>query len=96
MLGWLIGTEDMTKRNGLHMTRTLLLLSGILVFLCVQYVPASAAELGLTSPRTAVRTYVKHERRYVGCPAYYCAPLYGAYGPYGGQAYWSAYTGWYR
>src|ERR1700742_1513302 len=33
----------------------------------------------------------------VGCPdGYSCAPLYGAYGPYGGTAYWGAYTdvGW--
>jgi hypothetical protein len=33
----------------------------------------------------------------VVCPdRYSCAPLYGAYGPYGGINYWSAYTpgGW--
>src|SRR6185437_15515930 len=31
------------------------------------------------------------------CPdGYSCSPLYGAYGPYGGVAYWGAYTdsGW--
>lgn len=31
------------------------------------------------------------------CPGgYSCAPLYGAYGPYGGREYWGAYTftGW--
>ena len=31
------------------------------------------------------------------CPdPYYCYPLYGAYGPYGGIAFWGAYTyaGW--
>jgi hypothetical protein len=28
------------------------------------------------------------------CPdRYSCSPLYGAYGPYGGVAYWSAYSG---
>lgn len=28
------------------------------------------------------------------CPdGYSCYPLYGAYGPYGGIAYWDAYTG---
>jgi hypothetical protein len=28
------------------------------------------------------------------CPdGYSCYPLYGAYGPYGGTAYWDAYTG---
>jgi hypothetical protein len=33
------------------------------------------------------------------CPEYYpCHPLYGAYGPYGGQVFWGAYTeaGWGR
>lgn len=28
-----------------------------------------------------------------GCPdRYSCSPLYGAYGPYGGPAYWGAYS----
>jgi hypothetical protein len=28
-----------------------------------------------------------------GCPdRYSCSPLYGAYGPYGGSAYWGAYS----
>jgi hypothetical protein len=28
-----------------------------------------------------------------GCPdRYSCAPLYGAYGPYGGAGYWGAYA----
>lgn len=28
-----------------------------------------------------------------GCPdRYSCAPLYGAYGPYGGSGYWGAYS----
>lgn len=51
---------------------------------------------------------VKHRARTVvsqstvvrpACPdPYSCAPLYGAYGPYGGAAYWTRYTyaGWYR
>ena len=33
------------------------------------------------------------------CPdPYSCSSLYGAYGPYGGPAYWSRFTyaGWYR
>jgi hypothetical protein len=47
------------------------------------------------SPRTTVHTYIKRERwSYVGCPAYTCSSLYGAYGPYGGRAYWARYTGW--
>jgi len=37
--------------------------------------------------------YVQDHRRHVGCPdGYSCYPLYGAYGPYGGRAYWSAYS----
>jgi hypothetical protein len=33
---------------------------------------------------------------YKSCTRYYCYPLYGAYGPFGGMAYWGAYTdaGW--
>jgi hypothetical protein len=32
----------------------------------------------------------------VVCPSGNCYPLYGAYGPYGGQRYWAQYTysGW--
>jgi hypothetical protein len=76
------------------MTRRLLL-SGVLFVLAGQYAPVAAAELGVTSPRTTVHTYINRERRYyVGCPAYTCSSLYGAYGPYGGSAYWARYTGW--
>ena len=35
----------------------------------------------------------------VGCPTrYYCYSLNGAYGPYGGHAYWTRFTygGWFR
>ena len=51
---------------------------------------------------------VKHHARKVvahtsvmrpACPdPYSCSSLYGAYGPYGGAAYWTRYTyeGWYR
>jgi hypothetical protein len=34
-----------------------------------------------------------------GCPdPYSCSSLYGAYGPFGGYAYWTRFTyaGWYR
>jgi hypothetical protein len=77
------------------MTRGLLL-SGILVVLAGQYAPVAAAELGVATPRTTVHTYIKRERWYYGgCPAYTCSSLYGAYGPYGGTAYWARYTrGW--
>jgi hypothetical protein len=40
---------------------------------------------------------VRHHYRQVyqpQCPERYtCYPLYGAYGPFGGVAYWDAYTG---
>jgi hypothetical protein len=37
------------------------------------------------------RPCVVHRR--IGCPdRYSCYPLYGAYGPYGGAAYWSRYA----
>ena len=92
------GIDGTLKRNGFDMKKTmLLLLLGIFLVLPVQYAPAAATDLGVTSPRTTVRTYIKREhRRYVGCPAYSCYALYGAYGPYGGTAYWARYTGWYR
>jgi len=95
-----VSDRDLTaplKRNGFDMTRTLLLLLGILTVLPFQNAPAVAADMGVTTPPT-VHTYIKRERRYyVGCPdGYSCYPLYGAYGPYGGKAYWAAYTGWYR
>jgi hypothetical protein len=47
-------------------------------------------------PRVVRRHVRRVVRRYIGCPdGYSCYPLYGAYGPYGGKAYWAAYTGWY-
>jgi hypothetical protein len=37
--------------------------------------------------------HVDHLYRRRGCPdAWSCFSLYGAYGPYGGAAYWSRYT----
>lgn len=35
----------------------------------------------------------RHHCRPVCPDGYSCSPLYGAYGPYGGVAYWDAYTG---
>lgn len=43
---------------------------------------------------TYVRTHHARYRRLLACPdRYSCSDLYGAYGPYGGHAYWSAYSG---
>ena len=67
-----------------------------------------AVLLSLPGDASADSMTVKHHARKVvahtsvvrtGCPdPYSCAPLYGAYGPYGGAAYWTRYTyaGWYR
>ena len=69
---------------------------------------ALAVLLSLPGDASADNMTVKHHARKgvahtsvvrTGCPdPYSCAPLYGAYGPYGGAAYWTRYTyaGWYR
>jgi len=54
---------------------------------------AADRDLGVTSTR--VTTHHRYGARVVryGCPdGYGCAPLYGAYGPYGGRAYWSSFS----
>lgn len=60
--------------------------------------PSAAAEVGIRKApaysKAGGRAW-KYSRR--GCPdRYSCFPLYGAYGPWGGVAYWSAYTWEYR
>jgi hypothetical protein len=60
---------------------------------------ANAADLAVEGrgPRVATSHCGRHWHCWVGCPdGYSCSPLYGAYGPYGGTAYWGAYTavGW--
>ena len=75
--------------------------------ICV--VAAALAVLSsLSGDASADGMTVKHHARKVvahtsvmrpACPdPYSCSPLYGAYGPYGGAAYWTRYTyeGWYR
>ncbi|MGY4569197.1 hypothetical protein GPL21_28535 [Bradyrhizobium pachyrhizi] len=68
----------------------------------------SAAELSVSpAPRTVQRVSGNCQRLqycrgdvcqwkrvcWHGCPdRYSCAPLYGAYGPYGGRDYWAAYS----
>lgn len=45
-------------------------------------------------PRDGTYVKVRQVHRYLRCPdRYSCYPLYGAYGPYGGEAYWAAYSG---
>ena len=69
---------------------------------------AFAAELGISpAPRAVQRVSGNCQRLqychgdvcqwkrvcWHGCPdRYSCAPLYGAYGPYGGRDYWAAYS----
>src|SRR6516164_5883868 len=60
-----------------------------------------AADAGLPVGQRAARHYrVVEECGWRRCPTrcpdrYSCAPLYGAYGPWGGQQYWAAYSyGW--
>jgi hypothetical protein len=68
--------------------------------LALTALPFSAIAADLFAHRTySHRTYVhKFEpKRWRGCPdRVSCYSLYGAYGPYGGAAYWSAYSyaGW--
>jgi hypothetical protein len=85
----------------LVMKRLALVLIAGLLLLPARPLPLIAAEAAVLTPdgERVVRHHHRHaERRpYLGCPDHYsCYPLYGAYGPYGGQAYWAAYTGWYR
>jgi hypothetical protein len=68
--------------------------------LWVPVMPAVAADLpvspGNGEPSALPGRHVRRvePRHFVGCPdRYSCYPLYGAYGPYGGVAYWTAYTG---
>jgi hypothetical protein len=57
-----------------------------------------AADAGLPVGQHAARHYrVAEECGWRRCPTrcpdrYSCAPLYGAYGPWGGQQYWAAYS----
>ena len=82
---------------------TLFLLAFTVTATWVAPVPYALAD-GITAVRPAkkARTYraprCVHDRcgYPIRCPDGVCASLYGAYGPYGGPAYWSMYTygGW--
>ena len=50
-----------------------------------------AAELPLQGGVAQQRT-VHHYRYRLGCSSYSCTNLYGAYGPWGGRAYWAEYS----
>jgi hypothetical protein len=80
------------------MRRTLYLVAAIIAISSIALLYPSrghAADIsvnkGYVSPSHYAPSAYRY-RRYYGCPdRLSCSPLYGAYGPYGGQAYWSAY-----
>jgi hypothetical protein len=56
-------------------------------------VETQAAGLALSPPHRAAAYRHRHYVYRWRCPERYtCYPLYGAYGPFGGVAYWDAYT----
>jgi len=61
----------------------------------LQYDSRARVRSGDSRARAVIRS-AGCERNGTCCPNYTCASLYGAYGPYGGVAYWSRYTygGW--
>jgi hypothetical protein len=57
-------------------------------------VPKAAAADMRPADGAYVRVRHAHYRHYGACTdRFSCYPLYGAYGPYGGHAYWTAYSG---
>jgi hypothetical protein len=85
------------------MKRFVLVLTAGLLLAPAPITRVTAAEVPVVSSGAEQSRPVRHHYRraeprpYVGCPdGYSCYPLYGAYGPYGGQEYWAAYTGRYR
>jgi hypothetical protein len=56
---------------------------------------AFAADASIPKKAVAVRAsaHCRHDRCHTPCPdRYSCSPLYGAYGPWGGEQYWAAYS----
>jgi hypothetical protein len=54
-----------------------------------------AADAPILKKTVAVRAaaHCRHDRCRSPCPdRYSCSPLYGAYGPWGGEHYWAAYS----
>jgi hypothetical protein len=83
--------------GGTVMKRLALFLIAGLFLVPAPSTPVHAADMGVAYPERTrvVRHHYSRERVYLGCSdRYSCYPLYGAYGPYGGRAYWAAYSGW--
>jgi hypothetical protein len=88
------------------MPRTVVMIVGVLAIFSCDVLGHGARSDGITVPQLAKK--VRHHYRAskcglydrcgvpVGCPDGTCYSLYGAYGPYGGPAYWARYTaeGW--
>lgn len=88
------GRERLAAWAGTVMKRLALFLIAGLFFVPAPSTPVHAADMGVERTRV-VRHHYSRERVYLGCSdRYSCYPLYGAYGPYGGRAYWAAYSGW--
>lgn len=70
----------------------------VAVWVSILWVSAGlTAELAVRDRTVVVHKQHKRVLSHYWCPdRYSCSPLYGAYGPYGGQAYWRAYTAWSR
>jgi hypothetical protein len=62
------------------------------------YLSGDALADGMTAKRHARKVVADTVVRPTCSDPYSCRSLYGAYGPYGGQAYWTRFTygGWYR
>ena len=78
------------------MGRILCLMAAVTTMSSVALATASqAADIGVTKGHTIHSRTAQFERRHriPRCSdPFSCFPLYGAYGPYGGVGYWSAYS----
>jgi len=78
-------------------TQVFLFLGWLLASGVVSMPDVKAADFQYDGRARVVSRQAGCEWRHTCCPdRYSCSSLYGAYGPYGGAAYWSRYTygGW--
>lgn len=68
------------------------------VLTLLSFLSGEALADGMTVKRQARKVVVDTIVRPTCSDPYSCRSLYGAYGPYGGEAYWTRFTygGWYR
>jgi hypothetical protein len=97
-IGYIQRVENLTtgrKGDIMKTSQVFVLLGWLLASGVVSTSDVKAADLQYDSRARVVRTSCGW--RHTCCPdRYSCSSLYGAYGPYGGAAYWSRYTygGW--